>query len=495
MLSSDLHVHAQASDDSAHDQRGAAGGASSRRTSTSSSPRDHDHLGFFEPALDSLDVRNRIRVVQGVEITSSAPSSAAPWTIGHHNAWPISYDPLAHRQGAPPSQNMSVADLYAMLRGRYRAQVIQLNHPRQAEPGVVAQGNFFTHLGTAGEGYDPTHPIDSPPNDLLLAASAGGGTRAVDFDVMEVMNGRSFRKYLQVRKDWYSLLRQGLRRTGSANSDSHGPDRPAGYPRNYVYLDLDLPAWDAGRWNEAIRRGRSFGTNGPLIEAFSANGGRMGDLVAAPDGVVVVEIAVAAAPWVPVEEVRLLANGDVVRRYGAADLSSDAAVRFRGRVELPLGEDSFLTLEAGVPLDVDPAAWSAARGGVYSATIAPGFVPTAFANPIFVDVDGNGSFDAPGLPGPVFVSFDDGRDDTELGLTAQGGFARGKRERKGALPGAQAGAHRLTRCQADDRLDVRPLTSSTVRQDHPGLPPPPLAPTGDPGSCSDVRTPSGRSAP
>jgi len=39
-------------------------------------------------------------------------------------------------------------------------------------------------------------------------------------------------------------------------------------------------------------------------------------------------------------------------------------------------------------------------GGVYAATIAPGFVPTAFANPIFIDVDGNGRFDAPGLPPP-----------------------------------------------------------------------------------------------
>jgi hypothetical protein len=398
-VSADFHVHAQASDDSGmtNEARLRSFVAEGIDILVSS---DHDHLGFFEPALDALGVRDRIRVIQGVEITSSAPSPAAPWSIGHHNAWPIPYDPLAHRQGAPPSQNMSVADLYAMLRDRYGAQVIQLNHPRKGKPGVVDQGNFFTHLGTAGEGYDPTRPIDSPPNELLLAASSGGGTRAVDFDVIEVMNGRSFRKYLQVREDWHSLLRQGLRRTGSANSDSHGPDRPAGYPRNYVYLDLDLPAWDAGRWNEAIRRGRSFGTNGPLIEAFTANGGRMGDLVAAPDGVVAVDVAIVAAPWVPVEEVRLLANGDVVRRYGAADLASDAAVRFRGRVELSLGEDSFLTLEAGVPLDVDPVAWLAARGGVYSATIAPGFVPTAFANPIFVDVDGNGSFDAPGLPPP-----------------------------------------------------------------------------------------------
>jgi hypothetical protein len=399
IVSADFHVHAQASDDSAMTNEARllsfiAEGVDVLVTS------DHDHLGFFEPALDTLAVRDRIRVIQGVEITSSAPSPAAPWSIGHHNAWPIPYDPLAHRRGAPPSQNVSVADLYASLRHAYGAEVIQLNHPRKPDPDVVAQGNFLTHLGTVGEGYDPTRPIDSPPNDRLLEPSSDGSTRAVDFDAMEVMNGPSFGRFLRVRDDWHSLLRQGFLRTGTANSDTHGPDEPAGYPRNYVYLDPDDPRWDERRWNAAIRQGRCFGTNGPLIAVFTANGGRMGDLVAAPGGGVVVELGIAAAPWVPVDEVRLLVNGETLRRYAAADLAEDAVVRLRSRAELALERDAFITLEAGVPLDVDPDAWAAERGGVYAETIAPGFVPTAFANPIFVDVDGNGRFDSPGLPPP-----------------------------------------------------------------------------------------------
>jgi hypothetical protein len=399
IVSADFHVHAQASDDSAMTNEARLRSFIAEDVDVLVTS-DHDHLGFFEPALDALDARDRIRVVQGVEVTSSAPSPAAPWSIGHHNAWPIPYEPLAHRQGAPPSQNMTVADLYASLRHAYGAAVIQLNHPRRSKPGVVAQGAFFTHLGTAGEGYDPTRPIDSPPNARLLEPSSDGSTRAVDFDAMELMNGRSFAKYRQIRDDWHSLLRQGFRRTGTANSDSHGPDDPAGYPRNYVYLDPDHPEWDAGRWNAAIRAGRSFGTNGPLIAVFTANGARMGDLVAAPAGAVVVELGIAAAPWIPVEEVRLLANGDVVRRYGAADLAADDVVRLRDRARLALAQDAFITLEAGVPLDVDPTAWAAERGGAYAAAVAPGFVPTAFANPIFADVDGNGRFDAPGLPPP-----------------------------------------------------------------------------------------------
>jgi hypothetical protein len=399
IVSADLHVHAEASDDSSMTNEVRlrsfiAEGVDVIVTS------DHDHLGFFAPALDALGARGRIRVIQGVEVTSSAPSPAAPWSIGHHNAWPIPYEPLAHRQGAPPNQNMTVADLYASLRNSYGARVIQLNHPRAANPERIREGAFFSHLGTAGEGYDPTRPIDSPPNDRLLETSSDGSTRAVDFDAMEVMNGPSFAQYLGLRADWHSLLRQGLLRTGTANSDTHGPAEPAGYPRNYVYLDTDPSEWDEDRWDAAIREGRTFGTNGPLIAVFTANGARMGDLVAAPGGAAVVELGVAAAPWVPVEEVRLLANGEVVRRYAAGDLAADAVVRVRDRVELALENDAFLTLEAGVPLDIDPKSWAAERGGVYAATIAPGFVPTAFANPIFIDVDGNGRFDAPGLPPP-----------------------------------------------------------------------------------------------
>ena len=35
--------------------------------------------------------------------------------------------------------------------------------------------------------------------------------------------------------------------------------------------------------------------------------------------------------------------------------------------------------------------------GVYTEVLAPGFLPVLFSNPVFVDVDGNGRFDAPGL--------------------------------------------------------------------------------------------------
>ncbi len=73
-------------------------------------------------------------------------------------------------------------------------------------------------------------------------------------------------------------------------------------------------------------------------------------------------------------------------------------MRLRERVELDLPRDSFLTLEAGAPLDAVPAEWAASHAGEYAEVVARGFLPAAFTNPIWVDVDGDGRFAAPGLP-------------------------------------------------------------------------------------------------
>jgi hypothetical protein len=114
---------------------------------------------------------------------------------------------------------------------------------------------------------------------------------------------------------------------------------------------------------------------------------------------VVVELAIAAAPWVPVEEVRLLANGELVRRWNQLpDGPTPPTLRLRERVELDLPRDSFLTLEAGAPLDAVPAAWAASHAGDYAQVVARGFLPAAFTNPIWVDTDGDGRFASPGLP-------------------------------------------------------------------------------------------------
>ena len=86
------------------------------------------------------------------------------------------------------------------------ARVVQMNHPLGRAPGFD-RGSFLTHLGVAGLPYDASLPLDAEPNRLLLEAAADGRTRAIDFDAIEVMNGRDWDQYLRTREVWYSLLR------------------------------------------------------------------------------------------------------------------------------------------------------------------------------------------------------------------------------------------------------------------------------------------------
>ena len=243
---------------------------------------DHDHVANYAPALARLGLADRVRVVQGVEVTGSGPSAAALWTIGHHNAWPIPYQPHAHRHGAPPSQNRAVGALYAELRSAYGARVVQLNHPR------------------------PTPKDDRggrPQPRVLRASGRGAGVRSAAADrragerAARAPHRRRRHARARLRRDrgderrfvGRSISRRA--RTGmrccaracgaprTANSDSHA----AVGARSRIRATTS--AW-AGRrrhrerFDAALRAGRSFGTTGPRVRALRVNGGSLGDLVA-----------------------------------------------------------------------------------------------------------------------------------------------------------------------------------------------------------------------
>lgn len=67
---------------------------------------------------------------------------------------------------------------------------------------------------------------------------------------------------------YYHILNSGLRLAPSAGSASGVLPNPVGYNRVYVHIDGEL-TWD--KWWSGLRAGRSFVTNGPIIEC-RANG-------------------------------------------------------------------------------------------------------------------------------------------------------------------------------------------------------------------------------
>jgi hypothetical protein len=134
--------------------------------------------------------------------------------------------------------------------------------------------------------------------------------------------------------------------------------------------------FDEAAFFTALRAGNAFATTGPLL-AVRLGEARPGQRFTGRGATL--RVQVAAAPWVPVD--RLLVHRD-------AEVIGEVPIRRGGSFEASLhfDRDSFVVVEvAGTP---DPT-WSA---------LAPGFVPLAIANPIFVDADGDGVWTPPGLP-------------------------------------------------------------------------------------------------
>jgi hypothetical protein len=115
-------------------------------------------------------------------------------------------------------------------------------------------------------------------------------------------------------------------------------------------------------------------------------------------------IEVQAANWIPVEEVRVIANGFTTLTFDATTSPKVSAppaspysqalgkiTRFDAEIPVNLAADTYFIVEAGTKLAPLPTP------DALIDKIVPGMIPLGFTNPIFVDLAGDG-FDAPGLP-------------------------------------------------------------------------------------------------
>jgi hypothetical protein len=377
-IAADLHVHSAESMDAALPlpQQLAAFAAHGGEVLVST---EHDRVVDARPLIARLGLADRIASVVGAEVTGTYHGGETPFTIGHLNAFPLKPRRTANRGGAPRSEGVRVRGVVREVREAGGAPFVQINHPRESEPGKVGDGAFFSHLGVVGEPFDPTAPLASERNRSLIEPGAGG-LRDVDFAGIEVLNGKRIDRYPLARADWLSLLLQGERRTATANSDSHSRGEVVAVPRNYVAVARDeVASFDESELLAALRAGRSFGTSGPLVFARLGEAGP-GEIFVGSAGELAVEVR--AAPWVPVRDVRV---------YVDAALAVKRVIRAGERAAFPLrfARDAFVFVEV-----------SGAAEGVYR-DLLPGNRPFAFTNAILVDANGDGRWQAPGLPSPV----------------------------------------------------------------------------------------------
>ena len=418
-LSGDFHVHSARSFDASAPLRdrviGYAGEGVEVIVST-----DHDFHVDYRPVIEALGLEDRIASIVGDEVTTAVPNPPSfPASIGHLNGWPVQVAPDARKDGAIEDELVAPNVLYSRLRAA-GAEVVQYNHPRDTLSGLTSLG-FFTNIA-----YDPDLPLSSAPNDVLLDRDVLGpgrtgvanpdGFRNLDFDVLEVANGLSIPMLLRVRRDWLSLLNQTdfttvpfIPATGVSDSHRLTVETP-GYFRTFVGGAGNDPAGLAvSAFDQQVKAGNMTVGNGPFVltrveTADGGSGAGLGGTLATAGGDVVLDVRVEAPPWIPVDEVRVIANGFVVMTFDRTtspavrpapknpySRSTRRVVRFAERIPVTVTRDTYFVVEAGAPLDTAPAAPEPA------ALLVPGLVPLGFTNPVFVDLGADG-FSPPGLP-------------------------------------------------------------------------------------------------
>ena len=331
---------------------------------------DHNRPVDYQPVVERLGVQHELMVAVGTEVT-------VPERLDY-NSYPMSVQPAKHNNGAldPLSTDRDLGALFRASRARDPHVILQVNHPRSW------QFDYFNW-----HGLDPD--------------SAAFATEGFDlsFDVLEVVNGAEYDRAdnRAVLNDWFNLLRRGYFRPLVGTSDSHEIDQDEpGYSRTWIYHGEAAPAQvNLERLMAQIRAGRSFASNGPLLDLAVAGRYGPGEMFSSRDERVRVIVDVRSAPWIETDRVRLYINGEP-EDVPLSVVARAPVLHRRGEVELRLATDAFLVAEATGTTDLSPLVQRRV-GPDGSETVV---TPYALTNPVFVDRDGNGRYDPP-LPGGI----------------------------------------------------------------------------------------------
>jgi len=294
-------------------------------------------------------------------------------------------------RGARSSKSWSLADFIAQAQGKYTI----VHRPRGP------QGLFTLR------GFDPAVPLGTGVNawwiqagPLSLGVTQGG------FDALELLRAEGFdpaapdgwfTEFKAVRRDWFALLNQqqptAFTKGLGLSAARFSLDTPVGLARTYLKIgSASLSQSSLGEVLNVLKAGAAVASTGPLLDV-TCSGIGPGGLVSA-SGTASLSINLYASDWMPVEQVRIVINGQVVQTLDPSTFAGGADWRQKSAtVTVPLpAKDCWIVVEAGVPLTTTGvyragSPWNLAQKGIY---------PCALTNPIFVDVNGGG-YTPPGL--------------------------------------------------------------------------------------------------
>lgn len=214
--------------------------------------------------------------------------------------------------------------------------------------------------GAAG-GY--VHPFSRDPESAGYAVARGFPVDLAlgAFEYLEVMTSAIHAEH--TARVWHRALNCGFKVTASGGEDSiTGLHRtPAlGAARMYAYLG-DRLAWN--RWVDAVRRGRTFVTNGPLVR-LAIDGRLPGTEIRLPPEGGSVQLEARLETAFPVDALELVQNGNVLREIPLLADGRAGMLSERIRVD----QSGWYTLRAtteGPVLPIDDSRLYAETGPVY----------------------------------------------------------------------------------------------------------------------------------
>lgn len=131
--------------------------------------------------------------------------------------------------------------------------------------------------------------------------------------------------------EWYRYLNCGYRVAAVGGTDKMSAGMPVGGVRTYARLDRNRP-FNFGNWAEAVRKGRTFTTSGPLID-LTVDGHGIGDVIRLRGGSGTVEMQAEASCVWPLQRLEIVVNGQVVAMADAP--KGRAKLTLKHRMALP----------------------------------------------------------------------------------------------------------------------------------------------------------------
>lgn len=331
---------------------------------------DHNRNIDYRPTIEALGATDGITSMVGNEVSTPA---------GHFNAFPLdaARPPVPSRLSAAPP-------LFRLLRAETNelgvVPIIQVNHPRWEGIDYFSQAELDE---TTGSSDSPRWSPDFDAIEVLNENCLWGWADPENSPGLET--GSQTHSSMQ---DWYALLDTGHRAIATGNSDSHSVKANfAGVPRNYLVSSTDDPgSIDPREMIEALRRGEVVVSSGPIVRASIPDRGLHDDprmATADANGDVVIEVEVQAAPWIDVDRIRVIRDGEEIATIPVDD--GRDRIRFEDGIRVPMKEDGWIVLLVEGDDSLAPMIDGKKRP----------VLPVAIVNPFRIDADRDGIWTPP----------------------------------------------------------------------------------------------------